>query len=293
MDITCCPIPKPPQFFCHKCGRYVWKYLVALNSHTEECVEFSGPSPGGILDWQMAQELFLPKCQPNDKIDKIFKNRGPNFVTPFFGKYEDLSLDKQEFNDMHSKLHWNIIERWNGRFHIWKITKLHFRGKSHQDAKEKHHKWCTIVANLVTKKSPFFPFFPFYLNFGQILFPFSLISEIFFKKKKETNRKRQQCFLNNRFNKDIFRREGTTTETTTETTTSTFKITFKQSTRQQWLFCISSRILILSLSQLFCIIIILCIIIITNKSFFLRLNWFSCFTSNSNSLITCKKPSTN
>lgn len=109
----------------------MYKYQVLINYETFQICDVVGPVRGSVSDLSIAVRYLLPKLKIGERVlaDKIYKGY-VQFIIPFQGIYDNLPPEQKIYNDLHSKLHWERIEKVNNRLKNWKaITNIRRQGK--------------------------------------------------------------------------------------------------------------------------------------------------------------------
>jgi len=158
MDLTCFKFPKLKEdknlFWCLKCHHYIRKYLICVSLDNTKIVKILGGFPGGIMDPDCSNFALIPQLRPGEKIlcDKIFRNRAENYLTPYFGQYDDLIPPHQIWNNYHEKVHWEKIEQINGQLSKWEILDNMQRNDSIF-----YHKCAIVCTKLLNFELEFWP----------------------------------------------------------------------------------------------------------------------------------------
>lgn len=134
IDTTCCPIAMPFQaqqeYYCSKCKRHVLKYEVAVNLQSGQVVWVNGGFPGRMHDLTISTQGFLQQLLQGET---AFADKGyagcDTFLIPYHGQQVRLSPARAQWNALHTRVHFEHMERVNKRFKLWKVLKIPWRGE--------------------------------------------------------------------------------------------------------------------------------------------------------------------
>lgn len=104
------------------------KYEVAVNLISGMICWVHGGCPGKVHDLTLAGSAFLQQLLPGERVfaDKIYTGCA-SFLVAHKGRLEHLTPEQQQWNNYHTLVHFEHIERVNRRLKIWKSMKKEWR----------------------------------------------------------------------------------------------------------------------------------------------------------------------
>lgn len=136
-----------------KCQQYVLKYEVVVDLVDGIICWVWGGLAGSVGDLTIARSNLLKFLLPGEKLfaDKGYRGEDA-FLIPHQGRWEDLTPAQQEWNKLHTNVHFQHIERVNNRLKIWDCLTKEWRHPL-----EKHHIAFFVIANLTNLELVFHP----------------------------------------------------------------------------------------------------------------------------------------
>jgi len=126
---------------------------MAVNLFSGFIVWVNGGFAGSIHDLTIATHRLVTRLLHGERVlaDKGYRGN-VIFLTPVQGKWDYLTLSQQAWNLVHTRLHWEHIERINKRLKQWRFLKHPWR-----HGVSRHHLAFYVAAKLTNVSLVFHP----------------------------------------------------------------------------------------------------------------------------------------